>query len=147
MVDSMVAISGASTPWLAGRARHVVSMESNPNWYSRVQSRLKAVGYANVDLRLRENQAGYATVDMYCQRDFDLVIVDGLSRHLCAETAVRLVRPGGYIYLDNSDAPDLDHRLAVDGLLKVANTVERFIGLSPGTIAVNQGLLIGVESA
>jgi predicted O-methyltransferase YrrM len=136
--------SGASTPWLASRAQHVVSLESNRDWYSRVQSRLHAVGYSNVDLRLREGQTDYATVDMYSQSGFDLVIVDGAWRDLCAQTAVRLVRPGGYIYLDNSDVPDPDHRFAVETLLAAATTVERFVGLCPGTIAVNQGLLVGV---
>lgn len=136
--------SGASTPWLARRARHVVSLESNPDWYSRVQSRLRAVGCSNVDLRLREGQADYVTADMHSRSAFDLVIVDGAWRNLCAQTAVHLVRRGGYIYFDNSDVPDPDHRSAVKALLGAAKTVERFVGLCPGAIAVNQGLLIGV---
>ena len=59
-----------------------------------------------------------------------------------ARTAVRVVRPGGHVYVDNSDVPDIDHRSAVATLLEAAAGVERFIGLCPGTVAVNQGLLI-----
>ncbi len=139
--------SGASNPWLARRARHVVSLESNSDWYSRVQSRLKLVGYSNADLRLRESQADYVTVDMYSRCKFDLVIVDGAWRDLCAQTAVRLVRPDGYISLDNSDVPDPDHRSAVKTLLDAAKTVQRFVGLCLATVAVNQGILIGAESS
>jgi predicted O-methyltransferase YrrM len=138
--------SGASTPWLARLARDVVSLESDRDWYSRVKTRLKVVGYSNVDLRLRDSQDDYVTVDRYSQGGFDLVIVDGAWRDQCAHTSVRLVRPGGYIYLDNSDVPDPDHRSAVKTILRAAKTVKRFVGLSPGTVAVNQGLLIGVGS-
>lgn len=139
--------SGASTPWLASRARYVVALESNRDWYSRVQSRLQVVGYSNIDLRLRESQRDYVTVDMYSQSGFDLVIVDGAWRDLCAQTALRLVRPGGYIYMDNSDVPDPDHRSAVKTLLDAAKTVQRFVGLCPGTVAVNQGILISAKGS
>jgi len=138
--------AGESTPWLARRVLHVVSMESNREWYFRVQSRLREAGCTNVDLRLRENEMDYATADQYSVTGFDLIVVDGAWRDLCARTATRLIRPGGYIYLDNSDVPDPDHRLAVGTLLDAAKTVERFVGLYPGAIAVSQGLLIRVHS-
>lgn len=137
--------AGGSTPWLALRVRRVLSIESHPDWHARVQSRLRALGCAGVDLRLREDRTEYATADHCARREFDLVVVDGAWRDLCARTAVRLVRPGGYVYLDNSDVADPDHRSAVTTLLEAAVRIERFVGLCPGTLAVSQGLLIRVQ--
>ena len=137
--------AGGSTQWLARSVRSVLSLESDRTWHSRVQSRLRALGCTGVDLRLRENRMDYATADHCARREFDFVVVDGAWRDLCARTAVRLVRPGGYVYLDNSDVPDPDHRSAVTTLLDAAVRIERFVGLCPGTLAVNQGLLIRVQ--
>jgi hypothetical protein len=70
------------------------------------------------------------------------VLIDGHWRDACAESAVRAVRPGGYIYFDNSDVPDPDHRLAVATVLRAAAESWRFVGFCPGQVAANQGLLI-----
>ena len=137
--------SGASTPWLASRARHVLSFESNPDWYSRVQSRLQAINCGGVDLRLRTSQDDYVTADRYSQNGFDLALVDGAWRDLCVQTALRLVRPGGYVYFDNSDVPDPDHRSAVKALLANAETSRRLVGFCPGAVTVVQGLLVGLR--
>jgi predicted O-methyltransferase YrrM len=137
--------AGASTAWLAPRVAHVTAMESNPAWYVRVRDRLGALGLDNVDLRLRPEAQAYADVDGEDGGGFDLVVVDGDWRDRCARTAVRLVRPGGYIYLDNSDVPDPDHRHAVATVLSAAATSERLVGFGPNTVSVNQGLLVRVK--
>jgi len=134
--------SGASTLWLARRVHRLVSLESSATWYANVQSRLIAVGCPGTDLRLRRNKLDYVTVDRCTGREFDLVVIDGDWRDLCTQTAVRLVRPGGYVYLDNSDVLDPDHRSAVRILLEAGTTVGRFVGICPGIVATSQGLLI-----
>jgi hypothetical protein len=45
------------------------------------------------------------TIDRLAPRRFDLVFVDGRSRPACARHALRHVRPGGWLLLDNSDKP------------------------------------------
>lgn len=134
--------SGASTVWLANRVANVVSHEHNPEWYARVQAKLKTSKYQNVRLSLLTSSSEYASVEAYGERMFDLVLIDGHWRDVCAESAVRAVRPGGLIYFDNSDVPDLDHRLAVNTILKAAAEARRFVGFCPGHVAASQGLLI-----
>lgn len=134
--------AGASTVWLSARAAHVVSIEHDTQWHSRVAARLAAFRRDNVDLRLRTSQEEYAALDGLGTAQFDLVLVDGHWRNTCAQTAVRAVRPGGFIYLDNSDVPDPDHRIAVEVISRAAQESKRFVELCPGHLAVNQGLLI-----
>lgn len=138
--------SGASTVWLAERTAHVVSHENDAQWHARTAARLAAVGCDNVDLRLLTRRDEYSAIDQYGARQFDFVLVDGRWRDACAEAAIRAVRPGGFIYLDNSDVPDPDHRIAVQVLCRAAAESRRFIGLCPGQVAVNQGLLIRARS-
>lgn len=45
------------------------------------------------------------TIDRLAPRRFDLVFVDGRSRPACARHALRHLRPGGWLLLDNSDKP------------------------------------------
>jgi SAM-dependent methyltransferase len=139
--------AGGSTPWLARRVSRVLALESNRDWHLQVGSRLQALRCAGVDLLLRENAMDYTTADHCAPREFDFVVVDGAWRDRCAQTALRLVRPGGYVYLDNSDVPDPDHRSAVTTLLDGAEQSVRFVGLCPGSVAVNQGLLIRVHGS
>jgi protein-L-isoaspartate O-methyltransferase len=134
--------SGASTVWLSARAARVVSYEHDAQWHARTAAALAALGRENVDLRLRSTRNDYIAVE---EKPFDLVLVDGHWRNACAEVAVRLVRPGGFIYLDNSDVPDQDHRIAVDVIGRVARESRRFVGLCPGHLAVNQGLLVRTQ--
>lgn len=134
--------SGASTDWLSNRGADVISHEHNPEWHARVQAKLAASGRRNVRLSLFTARADYASVEAYGGRKFDLVLIDGHWRDACAESAVRCVRPGGFIYFDNSDVPDPDHRQAVMTVLSVAVESRRFVGFCPGHIATNQGLLV-----
>lgn len=134
--------SGASTVWLARRVAHVISHEHDAAWHARTSAKLETLGRGNVELRLLMQRDAYAAVDVYGARQFDFVLVDGHWRDACAESALRAVRPGGFVYLDNSDVPDDDHRAAVQVLTRAACESRRFVGLCPGQIAVNQGLLI-----
>lgn len=96
--------AGRSTMWFSQRVRRVVSIESSPEWYERVK--LGAGG--NTDLRLipateapgDPHKDEYLAVLDECD-DVDLVLIDGSYRGECATRAVRVVRPGGMIVIDN----------------------------------------------
>ena len=137
--------SGASTVWLSAHAAHVVSHEHDAAWHARTAARLATLRRGNVELRLLTRRDEYAAVDAYGAKQFDFVLVDGHWRDACAESALRAVRPGGFVYFDNSDVPDADHRAAVEILARAAGESWRFVGLCPGHVAVNQGLLIRVR--
>ncbi len=90
--------SGGSTLWLAARAEHVISVEADFEWYQAVNS----LAPANVTL-------------MFCQNfphlvgAFDLVLIDGEpveQRIAYIEAVRRLVKPGGWVVLDNANRPE-----------------------------------------
>lgn len=102
--------SGRSTVWLARRAGSVLSFEDNEYWYPRTQERLAEAGLTNVDLRLSEVEGFPKEVAELPDASFDLVLVDFLeaaavTRIDALKPAMKKVRPGGYLLLDDSDRP------------------------------------------
>jgi predicted O-methyltransferase YrrM len=102
--------SGRSTVWLARRAGSVISLEDNEHWYPRTRERLKELGLSNVDLRLRAVEDFPAEVAQLPDESFDLVVVDFLeapavTRIDALKPAMKKVRAGGYLVLDDSDRP------------------------------------------
>ena len=94
--------SGMSTVWLARRCESLVSIEVDANWGQIVTSRLARRSLTDVDYRLCNYSDAHVLAD-YGDSYFDLVVVDGVRRDRAMMTALQKVRPGGYIYLDNSD--------------------------------------------
>lgn len=147
--------SGMSTLWFAGRAGRVVSVEDNADWHAKVRGQIGRRGLTNVDYRHRP-LADYPGVADLPDGAFDFALVDGSRRPECAAESVRLVKPGGYIYLDNSDKfaaapagaaaadPTGDVRLAESSLRAAAagGSVEYFVDLIPTYIVVTEGMLI-----
>jgi predicted O-methyltransferase YrrM len=102
--------SGRSTVWFARRAGQVISLEDNEFWYPRTKERLEEAGVRNVDLRLRAVEDFPGEVASLPNPSFDLVVVDFLeaptvTRIDCLKPAMKGVRPGGYLLLDDSDRP------------------------------------------
>jgi hypothetical protein len=93
--------SGASTLFWAGRARSVVSVESEPEWHQRVAS----TAPSNVELLLVSREVEEYAGAIRGHGRFDVIVVDGTgeSRPRCCELALEHVRPGGIVILDNSD--------------------------------------------
>jgi len=89
--------SGASTAWLCARAGHVVSVEHSRRWYDFIDKSK----YKNLDLRLMDRP-----YDRICDEFeidyFDFVMVDGRDRVKCFIRAKRVLKPGGWIGLDDS---------------------------------------------
>jgi hypothetical protein len=97
--------SGQSTVWWAGRAKEVLAIESNPDWFHEVGDKTSRL--PNVDLKLVSSPAdaqqhlrpGY----------YDIVIVDDSSgmypvgRQLNAQAAFQAVKPTGLVIIDNAD--------------------------------------------
>jgi predicted O-methyltransferase YrrM len=97
--------SGWSTLWLADRCAEVISVESSPVWAAFVDKKAEdCVGAVRVIQRELED---YADTGEFADGSVDLCVIDGLVRDQCFESALRVVRSGGYIYLDSSE-PDND---------------------------------------
>ena len=115
--------SGNSTRFWARRAARVVSVEHNPAWYDRVRPLLPA----NCELMLEPDSDRYADAVRSYAEPFDVIVIDGLvtgrTRLKCARAAVRALRPGGMIILDNSDwLPESSRYLRESGLIEVDMT-------------------------
>lgn len=102
--------SGRSTLWLAQRTAHLTSIEHDDGWYRRVTRMLSDSNQRNVDYRLipmdvpeeRGGDSRYAgVVDAFETGKFDYLLVDGEYRDSCALKALRTLRPGGVMIIDN----------------------------------------------
>lgn len=111
--------SGCSTPWLAQRAKYVFSMDDDGNWSKRAAAMCAELNVHNVDF------STYKAGDIkYLEAIFwfaemggiDLAVVDGVDRMRCFEYAVKYVRTGGLILLDDSETYKQRKQLKMDGI-------------------------------
>lgn len=115
--------SGNSTLFWASVARRVVSVEDDEEWYRITASRLPG----NCELTLETDLEEYPAIIERYPEPFDVIVVDGAARgHTrlkCAKRAIRRLREGGMIILDNSDwLPESARVLRESGLIEVDMT-------------------------
>ena len=138
--------SGMSSLFFARRCDRLISVESDPSWYTQMGRLFTRLGIANVDYRLREAD-DYAEHPDLPDQSFDLVVVDGLARDRVSAVALRKVKPGGYVFLDNSDVPWPDHKSARQLLSDAAapDGVRVFNDLYPFQLQVNESIVVKVR--
>jgi len=91
--------AGQSTLWWSKRATQVLSFEGDLEWYTYVERHVPPnvkIVYVPQDLAGIESHL----------RDlsFDVIIVDGMDRLRASRIARDVVKPGGVVIVDNSDA-------------------------------------------
>lgn len=116
--------AGRSTLWLARHGVQVISIEGRPAWHEEVRRRIVASGLGDrVELKLVEVERDYdvpaATVERYAGAidavpdcSLDLILVDGHFRAPCVERALKKLKPGGHLVIDNADIADLAESVA-----------------------------------
>ena len=90
--------AGGSTLWFASRVKHVTSFEHDPDW----QYVVKKNAPENVTLT---DMKAYVLSHANC----DLLFIDGEpvnERADWLQKANELVKPGGYVVLDNANRPE-----------------------------------------
>lgn len=91
--------AGFSTLWWARRARTVTSTENNPQWHAELLPRVPE----NAKVIL-ETAADPASVIHRFPGPYDAIVVDCAgNRYDAAQAAIRYLRPGGVIVLDNTE--------------------------------------------
>ena len=138
--------SGMSTLWFAGQAGAIVSVEHHPEWYAKVKGMLPQ-GRA-IDYRLASDPATYC--DVADEAGFDLVLVDGRFRDQCVAAGLKVLQPGGILYLDNSDHAlddndgDVPRAVALmeDAARQNGWRLQRFTDFAPTMFFAQAGLLL-----
>jgi SAM-dependent methyltransferase len=102
--------AGRSTVWFARRAGSVLSFEDNEFWARQTRTRSDELGLGNVDLRVGPIEELPNAVAALPDDRFDLVVVDFLeaptvTRVDVLKPAMKKVRAGGFLLLDDSDRP------------------------------------------
>jgi hypothetical protein len=95
--------SGNSSLWWASRCRHLISIESDREWFEKIKN--NSIDMPNFDYRL------IAEKDAYIQQDdilgSNVVIIDGLHRSACADFFMSQIASGklhpDLLIFDNSD--------------------------------------------
>ena len=95
--------SGMSTLWYSNIAGQVYSVEDNFAWYKKISELIGSKKIDNITYRFAENAVDYYTFMADDEYGFDLIVVDGSYRSKCISHVTKLVKPGGILYLDDSD--------------------------------------------
>jgi predicted O-methyltransferase YrrM len=101
--------SGRSTQWFAKRLGRLTSLEHNAEWHGIVTGQLKEAGVGNVEYHLLPKETGVADeaqpyvkhVAGLADGSLDFALVDGVYRDWCALHAMKKLKPGGVMVIDN----------------------------------------------
>jgi precorrin-6B methylase 2 len=121
---------GYSSIFWAKRAKKVISIEDNLNWFEKWQ---KEFDEANLDIRWRDEGEIYENAIFEEEQKYDVIVIDGKRRFQCAATAVKKLADGGMIILDDSDRVNTsdEYKKAIKEL-KEANLIQiDFYGFCP----------------
>jgi len=92
--------AGQSSLFWRERARRVISVENNRDWFER----MRADAGANHELLFRAETRAFCDAILEYEECFDVIVVDGAeNRYQCAVNAIKRLGRGGLIILDNSD--------------------------------------------
>jgi predicted O-methyltransferase YrrM len=139
-----------STPWLAQRCGVLYSIEDNETWYNIVQAQSSPRRLLHVHYFLCDH-ANYPDLSAYSDHSFDFVLIAGSERSACVRNVVPKLKPGGWIYLDNTDRltqtkPESDFQKAERILLDVVHlhngSVQYFTDFVPTNFVAKQGMLV-----
>jgi hypothetical protein len=137
--------SGGSTRWLSERARSVIAIEDNSEWFEKVKRDLDLKNRRNAAVKFCPNDSYFDLSWIDDGRKFDLAIVDGSWRWRCVENVFSYMKPSGIIYLDNSDADKDASAYFMRGMKREAQRLLEVYaaGNPPATLTRHAGLING----
>lgn len=99
--------AGRSTVWIGSRIQKLTSIESDLDWYQKVQLKIENLGLDNLDLKFINDQEKYVeAANLFTQNSLDFALIDGSPtsmRDLCAVNIVDKIKVGGCIVVDNAN--------------------------------------------
>jgi predicted O-methyltransferase YrrM len=96
--------SGHSTLYWAKRAKSVKAVEHTVEWQEKLLSKLQSYSIDWAQVFCPANDDEYVDYILKFDEDFDIIIIDGVvNRYECAENALKKLKKGGIIILDNAE--------------------------------------------
>lgn len=151
--------SGNSTIFLSIRVKRLVSVEHDEAWHRKISSRFSEDKTLNCEYLLiepekfvskKDNPDNYVSlgteyagmsferyvksIDKFMDKSFDLVIIDGRARLSCITHALKKIRPGGYLMLDDSERERYHKAASLLGNYKRID----FYGIAPRSMELKQ---------
>ena len=115
--------SGNGSKFWSIRAHKITSVEFDPHWYERGIQEL----FSTQTLLLRTEKKEYVNTIHHNDSLYDVIVIDGEYRYNCTFEALKRIKGGGIIILDNADwFPNTAKLLRDDGFTQVD-----FIGAGP----------------
>lgn len=142
--------SGMSTLWLAQRCAQVDSIEADQRWVELLSAEIARRKVANAKIHFRWQAAEMCDFSAWADSRPDLVFIDGGPRPQCLVAALAVVKPGGLVYVDNTDLASTAQncRNLLEAHAQAHDcTIRIFRGLVPCNLFVNEGMLIQVPAA
>jgi predicted O-methyltransferase YrrM len=99
-------VSGYSTLFWCLRAKEVISVENDIKWYEKIKEKINEGGFNDkCSILFRENKDDYVKTISYYNKSFDVIVIYGNWRNLCAEEVALHIKKygGGILIFDNSD--------------------------------------------
>jgi hypothetical protein len=99
--------SGAGTYWWSLHVKEIIAVEHSALWFDSVRDLLNRKNVENAEVIFRKTQKGvdsdYVRSITENERQYDCIVIDGRQRLRCARYAVKKIKKGGYIILDNAE--------------------------------------------
>jgi hypothetical protein len=134
---------GQSTLWWSIRARSVLTIEDNSDWYawlsSQVGSNVALHHLPFITSPMETIAAVKKVIDSHRTRIFDVIVVDGHLRRAATDLAFSYLVPGGALLIDDSDKYGYD-QIKNHNCLRID-----FFGFAPGVMLRRCTSLVFVE--
>lgn len=121
---------GQSTLWWQARARSVLTIEENADWFARIRSQVGpnvSLHHVPVDLATRTVQPIKDLIARHPIQQFDIIVVDGHLRRELTALAFDYLGPLGAIVLDNAEGYGFHAELKGRACRRID-----FFGFAPG---------------
>jgi len=126
--------SGYSTAYYAERAGAITSVEHHKGWFDIVEQ--TKPNNATLFYRGLDDSDAYCNCSSTQGKAFDIVVVDGRERVKCMESALKSLKDGGVILLD--DSLRSRYQSGIDLMLENGFRKLDFLGLKPGGLGAHQ---------
>lgn len=93
--------SGNSTLFWSKYSAGVTSIENNTKWFNLTSKKLKS--NKNSQLILEKNKIKYINSINRNKTRYNIIVIDGEYRFECSQEAIKRLKLGGFIILDNSE--------------------------------------------